>query len=160
MRRYRSVGGTLALAALAACSGGGPAHPAGWSPVPGAAATWSTMSPAGAESYSYLSRASSDALQDLASEQAVDTVQKYRGSRLLRSIPFPACPGGGGRAAPSLHRGEAGLAEYSLPGGRLLELAFAVINGKAVTPEYLRPGSVAEAPAAATALRQAVCFSL
>jgi hypothetical protein len=148
MRRYRSVGGTLALAALAACSGGGPAHPAGWSPVPGAAATWSTMSPAGAESYSYLSRASSDALQDLASEQAVDTVQKYRGSRLLRSIPFPACPG------------EAGHAEYSLPGGRLLELAFAVINGKAVTPEYLRPGSVAEAPAAATALRQAVCFSL
>lgn len=102
----------------------------------------------GAERYTYRSTAYVGGLQSLASELAVDTVQRYSGSRLLRSIPFPACPG------------EAGLATYTLPGGRLLEVAFTVINGNAIDAEYLRPRSIGEAPAAITAMRQAVCYSL
>ncbi|HEY9085042.1 MAG TPA: hypothetical protein VIN40_03760 [Candidatus Tyrphobacter sp.] len=148
MRRYRSVGVALALAALAACTAGGAPHPAGWTQAPGAKATWTTMSGAGSERYSYNAESYSGQLQDLASEQAVDTVQRERGARLIRSVPFPACPG------------EAGLARYALPGGRLLEVAFTVSNGKAVIAEYLRPASIGEAPAAITAMRQAVCYSL
>ncbi len=106
------------------------------------------MSGAGAERYSYSSIPFSGGLQDLASELAVDTVQRYSGSRLLQSVPFPACPG------------EAGLAGFALSGGRLLEVAFGVNNGNAVTAEYLRPRSIGAAPAAMTAMQQAVCFSL
>ncbi len=106
------------------------------------------MSGAGAERYSYAQQPSQSSLSDLASEQAVDTVQGHPGSKLVRSIPFPSCPG------------EAGLAQYRLPHGAVLEVAFSVNNGKATVAQYERPASVGESAAAMSALRQAVCFAL
>lgn len=66
----------------------------------------------------------------------------------MHSLPFAPCPG------------EAGLATYRLPGGRVLEVAFSVNNGQDVIAQYERPAGVADAPAALTALQQAVCYAL
>ncbi len=135
----------MALAALGACASG-PPHPQGWQL--GSNGTWTTTSGAGVEWYRYRSYATQGSLSDLASSQAVETVQRYRGARLLRSIPFSACPG------------EAGVATYNLPHRRVLEVAFSVNSGMAIRAEYERPASVVDAAAVTAAFRQAVCFTL
>ncbi len=106
------------------------------------------MSGAGLERYQYTSYATTGSLPELASSQAVATVQRYYGAHLLSSKPFTLCPG------------EAGVATYSLPKGRILEVAFAVFNGNAVLIYYERPKAIAQSPAAVAAMRQSVCFSL
>lgn len=106
------------------------------------------MSGAGTETYTYSATPTTGSLTDLASSQAVDTVEQNRGSRLVRSVPFSGCPA------------EAGLATYTLARGRVLEIAFSVNNGQAVVAKYERPAAVADAPAALAALRQAVCYAL
>ena len=108
---------------------------------------WTTTSGAGAERYSLSSAPTQGALPDLASSQAVDTVERYPGAKLLHSVPFQPCPA------------EAGLATYSLPGARTLEVAFSVNNGQAVVAQYQRPAAVGDAPEAMSALQQAVCYA-
>lgn len=106
------------------------------------------MSGAGPERYQYTSTPTTGSLSDLASSQAVATVERLRGAHLTASIPFPSCPG------------EAGLARYALPRGVILEVAFAVYNGNAIVVSYTRPKAVAEAPSVTAAMRQAVCYGL
>ncbi len=106
------------------------------------------MSGAGPERFSMKSTPTQGTLSDLASKQAVDTVEQIHGARLIRSVPFGRCPG------------EAGLATYSLPGRRTLEIAFSINDGKAVVARYERPTSIGDSPAAKQALRQAVCYAL
>lgn len=78
----------------------------------------------------------------------MNTVLQNPGSKMLRSVPFAPCPG------------EAGIATYTLSRGRVLEVAFAVENGRDVVARYERPATVGDAPEAVTALRQAVCYAL
>lgn len=141
---HRSVGALLALAVLCACGSSGPPHPQGW--TQSGTDSWTTLSGAGPERYTYASVPTQGSLTDLASAQAIATVQHYTGSKLIRSIPFGPCPG------------EAGLASYTLPHGRILEVAFSVNGGRAVTASYERPSSVAGSPDVVAAFRQAVCY--
>jgi hypothetical protein len=146
MLRYRSVGVGLALALFAGCGQSTPPHPRGWPQV--SHDVWSTVSGAGPERYQYAAKPTTGSLSDLASSEAIATVQQFQGSRLISSAPFPACPG------------EAGLARFALRGPDVLEVAFTVYRGSAITVSYRRPKSVADAPAALTAMRQAVCWTL
>lgn len=104
------------------------------------------MSVAGLERYTYSSVPFSGGISDLASQQAIDVLTAHHGGRLLSSRPIAACPG------------EAGLSTYVLPGGRILEVAFAVVGSNAITVEYERPAAIREAPAALDAIQQAVCI--
>lgn len=145
MLRYGSFGALVALA-LVACAQSGPPHPEGWPQL--SRDVWATASDAGPERYAYVSVPTTGSLSDLASSQAIATVERFHGSRLLSSAPFPACPG------------EAGLARYTLPGGEVLEVAFTVYQGSATTVFYRRPKSLPDAPSVTAAMRQTVCWSL
>jgi hypothetical protein len=146
MSAYRSAAAGFALAWLCACAPTGPPSPQGWTKI--GSDLWAETSAGANETYRYSSAPTQGSLSDLASAQAVDTVERYPGSRLIRSVPFVACPG------------EAGLATYSLRRARLLEVAFSVDEAQAVVVQYERPVAVADAPAAIRAIRQAVCFAL
>jgi hypothetical protein len=144
MRAYRSVGIAAALAALCACASSGPPHPANW--TQSGKYQWSSMSGAGPERYVYSANPTQGSLTDLASSMAVDTAVRYRGARLVHSLPFSSCPA------------EAGLATYTLPGRRILEVGFSVDNGQAIVVRYERPTGVAESKEVLAAFRQALCY--
>jgi len=77
-----------------------------------------------------------------------DTLLRYRGSRLLRAQPFPACPG------------EAGWQSFEMPaahGRIIMHVAFTQWNGTAKTASYERPAALPDDPSAISALGHAVC---
>jgi hypothetical protein len=89
-------------------------------------------------------------LSDLASAVTTNTVLRYKGARLVRAEPFPACPG------------EAGWQTFALktPAGlSVLHEAFTQWNGSQVVASYQRPANVRDDPRAVEALRRAVCSS-
>jgi hypothetical protein len=134
----------LALGPLAACSGPSP-QPAGWEPIPGAKSGWTTGTGAHTQIYLYAKRSFGGTLQDLASQETINVLLRYRGATLLRSDPFGACPGA------------AGVATFKLEGARVLERGFSVQNAQAIEVTYLRPASVPPDAAATAAMKGALC---
>lgn len=123
-------------ALLCACSGPGPQ---------------SAQVPAG-EHYRITKDASwNGSLKDLASQTAANIVLKYRGAKLLRADPFPACTG------------EAGLQTFTLPGkggaAQILRVAFTQWSGPAVTVIYERPRSSPDSKEAVDAMTRSLCTS-
>ena len=136
----------LALGPLAARSS--PSHkPAGWQPLAGAATGWTSGAGANAQVYLYATRSFGGTLQDLASQEAVNVLLRYRGAKFHGSDPFGPCPG------------EAGVATFSLQGSRILERGFAVQNGKAIETSYLRPVSAQPDLAVLHAMKAALCVA-
>lgn len=148
---------TLLIAAcavlLASCaSGGGPVHPAGWTPRgAGAAKIWTDPTHP-QERFGTTARASATGtLGDLASQVTTDTLLQHRGAKLLKAQPYPACPG------------EAGLQTFSLKtreGPARLEVAFTQWNDQAKTAWYRRPAGQPAQAAATQAMSKAVCATL
>lgn len=126
---------------LTACGKSATPHPQGWTQAPSGVWTSSDQT----QTFLYRSTRTAGSISDLASAQAVATVQRYSGAHLIDSVPFAACPG------------EAGLARYTV-GGDALEIAFTVYHGNAITAEYRRPMRAPEAAAALAALRESVCW--
>jgi hypothetical protein len=75
----------------------------------------------------------------------IDVLLKSRGARLRSSNPLAPCPGA------------AGLATFTLPGGRVLQEGFAVHDGQAVRAAYTRPASAPADPNVAAAMQSALC---
>ena len=126
---------------LPACASQTPA-PAGWQPQPGSGG-WMR----GAQRYSYAKKPFQGALQDLASQEAVNVVLRRRGVKFRSSDPFPACPG---RAA---------VATFDAP-GQILQEAFSVQSGEAVVITYVRPLGSPTDPDAAAAMERTLCSNI
>lgn len=134
----------LALGPLTAC--GSPSlKPAGWQPIPGAKSGWTTGTGADTQIYLYASRSFGGTLQDLASQEAVNVLLRYRGAKFRGSEPFAPCPGA------------AGVATFRLEGSRVLQRGFAVQNAKAIETTYLRPAAAPVDAAATEAMKAALC---
>lgn len=139
----------FAGALLAGCGGSAaPPHPKGWTAQgTGTGTVW--IDPANPrERYRYSRKSAGGELGDLASAVTTNTLLRYKASKLLKGVPFPACPG------------EAGLQTFSLKGSQgpgILEVAFAKWNGNTTVASYERPAAAAQDPAAESALRAAVC---
>jgi hypothetical protein len=136
--------GPLALGPLAACSSPSPV-PAGWQPIPGTRSGWMTGTGGNVQIYLYAKRSFGGTLQDLASQETINVLLRYRGARFLRSEPFSPCPGA------------AGVATFKLEGARILERGFSVQNGQALEVTYLRPASTPPDAAATAAMKGALC---
>jgi hypothetical protein len=134
----------LAFGPLAACSRPSP-QPAGWQPIPGAKSGWTTGTAANTQIYQYAKRSFGGTLQDLASQETINVLLRYRGARFLRSDPFGPCPGA------------AAVATFKLEGARILERGFSVQNGQAIEVTYLRPASAPPDAAATEAMKGALC---
>lgn len=147
----RLAASLLCAAALAACAGQGrsqPAHPDGWKAQSGAALAW--VAPEDPRERYTASRDPgwNGSLKDLSSQVAINIILQYKGARLLRTDPFPACPG------------EAGVQTFALSGTRdrdVLRVAFTQWNGPALTIVYRRPGGLPDDKAAVDAMTRAVC---
>jgi len=136
----------IALAAcllLAACASSTPS-PAGWQPKPGATGLWTSS--AGDQTYSYSHRPFTGTLQDLASQEAINVVLRYKGSHFVRSVVFTPCPG------------MAAVASFTY-GGNLLEEGFGLQNGQAVLVAYVRPKDQPSDVAADAAMEKALCVA-
>ena len=134
----------LATSVLAACTAASPA-PKGWQAVPGAANTWTSGSGANHQEYSYDQSAFGGSLKDLASRVTIDALLRYRGARLLGSVPFGPC------------QGAAGVATFRLAGGDTLQRGFAVRNDRAVQTRYLRPTGAPVDPNVDQAMQAVLC---
>jgi hypothetical protein len=84
-------------------------------------------------------------LPDLASQVTIDALLRHRGARLRSSIPLNPCPGA------------AGLATFTLAGGRTLQEGFAVHDGRALRATYTRPSTAPADPAVAAAMQNLLC---
>lgn len=137
---------TVLIALLAAC--GRPstaAGPQGWQPIPGTNAAWTTGTGATAQEYRYVTRPFTGGLQDLASAVTIDVLLHRHGAKLQGSVPFGPCPG------------QAGVATFTLPGGKTLEQAFALVGKRAVQTSYVRPANAPADPNVTPAMQQALC---
>lgn len=140
-----------ALLAIVACSSGAaqPPHPAGWTEVQSTPADqiWdnAAQSPQERQRYEYRIAPFTGDRQDLASREAIHAIMTYPHARMQGSVPFPGC------------EGLAGLMTFHLDGGGVLEEAFTVHDGNAVTVVYLYPGGATAAPGVADAMRASVC---
>lgn len=152
MRGHERLAASLfCAAALAACGGHGspqPAHPDGWKAQSGAALAW--VAPEDPRERYTASRDPgwNGSLKDLSSQVATNIILQYKGARLVRTDPFPACPG------------EAGVQTFALSGfhgHEVLRAAFTQWSGPAVTIIYRRPGELPDDKAAVDAMTRAVC---
>jgi hypothetical protein len=91
---------------------------------------------------------SSGTLSDLASAVTTDTLLRHKGAKLLKAVPFAACPG---------EAGEQVFAVPTPPGPTVLEVAFTQWNGKTTIASYQRPSKAPDDPNAIEALRRSVC---
>jgi hypothetical protein len=134
----------LAVATLAACNAASPA-PAGWQPVPGEQNAWRHGTGPTLQTYEYRRTDFSGALPDLASQVTVDALIQHPGARLRSSNPLGPCPGA------------AGLATFSLSGGRVLQEGFAVHDGQAIRTVYMRPAGQRADSNVLTAMQNVLC---
>jgi hypothetical protein len=136
------------LVVVAGCGHGGEsAGPAGWQPMPGASAAWTSGSGANAQEYRYVRRQFSGTLQDLASSVTIDALLKHRGAKLQNSLPFAPCPG------------TAAVATFTLPGGKTLEEGFAARDSQSVQTTYTRPSGTSADPAVRAAMQNSLCIT-
>src|SRR5579884_395103 len=134
MRIRTAAGACCCAALLAACGGGG--NPSSFTARPGEHFTMKRSASSGAS------------LSDLASQVTTDTLLQYKGAKLLRAVPFPACPG------------EAGQQTFQVPTARgpaILRVAFTQWNGTTTIASYERPAGTPDDPKAVGALRASVC---
>ena len=94
--------------------------------------------------YTISGTAFTGSLSDLASRVAINQLLRHTGTRFIRSLPLPDCPG------------EAGLAYFRGP-KLLTEAAFGVENGRALTAVYERPIRAPRAPEVDAARRALLC---
>jgi len=138
----------MPLVFAAGCGhGGAAAGPAGWQPMPGASAAWTTGSGANAQQYRYVRRQFNGTLQDLASSVTIDVLLKHRGAKLLGSVPFAPCPG------------TAAVATFTLPGGATLQEGFAARDNQSVQTTYVRPSGAPADPAVTAAMQSSLCIT-
>ncbi len=133
----------LGLGIAAGCAAPSPA-PKGWQPIAGERNAWSIGSGEQYQEYRFSSSPFGGGLPDLASQVTIATLTQHRGARLQSSVPLTACPGA------------AGVASFSLPGGRRLENGFSVHNGTAIRITYVRAGGRSDARAL-EAMRKTLC---
>ncbi len=107
--------------------------------------SWSYGGGAALQEYSYSREAYSGALPDLASQVTVDVLTRYRGAKLLGSVPFEPCPG------------LAGVARFALPGSKQLEIGFSARIGAAIRTRYLRPAGAPQDPNVTAAMQDVLC---
>lgn len=119
----------------------GPTFPQGWKqPVggkwvnPQSPVQWLTIS----------SQPFSGTLKDLASQTTINVLLRNRAAHFTGAANFSPCPG------------EAGLQTFR-QGDKLLQAAFSVWNGQAVTVVYSRPASQPDDKAALAAMAGNVC---
>lgn len=136
----------IPLVLLAACGGGeSSAAPKDWKPMPGASDAWSNGNGGSAQEYHYARKAFAGTLSDLASEVTIDALLRHRGARSSGNLPFAACPG------------LAGVANFMLPDGEILQEGFTVRNGVSVRISYSRPAGSQVDSNAAAAMQRALC---
>lgn len=135
---------TLIALVLAGCSAASPA-PKDWTAIPGSSDAWTRGGGAAREEYSYSQKSFSGTLQDLASAVAIDVLLRNRGAKLRRSNPFSPCPGA------------AGVATFSLGGGKTLQEGFAVRDGRAVRTLYTLPSGAKPDPNVTAAMQNVLC---
>ncbi len=139
------------LLATSACgnSASEPPHPAGWTQIDSSAGNevWGNgaVLPEQQQRYEYRTAPFAGQRQDLASREAIRAVLRYPHARFQSSVPFPGC------------EGLAGLMTFQLQGGGVLEEAFAVRNGNAVTATYVYPKGATPSPDVPGAMSAAVC---
>ncbi|HEV2260898.1 MAG TPA: hypothetical protein VGR69_01245 [Candidatus Rubrimentiphilum sp.] len=119
----------------------GPTFPQGWKQSgngtwvnPASPMQWLTIS----------SQPFSGTLKDLASQTTINVVLRNRSAHFTGANTFSPCPG------------EAGLQTFRQD-GKILQAAFSVWNGQAVTVVYSRPASAADDKAALAAMAGNVC---
>lgn len=89
-------------------------------------------------------------LSDLASAVTTNTLLRYRGAKLVKAEPFPACPGEAGQQIFDLRTPR---------GPAVLRVAFTQWNGTTAIASYERPAKASDDPQADDALRRSVCSS-
>jgi hypothetical protein len=80
----------------------------------------------------------------LVSQATMNVVLKHPGARFLSSVPIADCPA------------MAGIATYRLPNA-ILEEAFSVQDGNAITIDYTRPLDKPADPSVLTAMAHELC---
>lgn len=135
-----------AVAALAACGGGGSPAPAGWKQQSGTPATWVNGPPAAQQTYAYTKESFQGTLQDLAQREIVNVTLQNRGIKFVKSDVYAPCPGA---AAVATFTG----------GGQTAQDGFAVVGGSAVVVRYDRPATAPDDPAALAAMQRALCVA-
>lgn len=144
MRPNRSLACAALVALLCACSGRSSVGPEGWTKVSANSTTW-TLGEGSTQQIYRLERAPfTGSLAALGARQTIAVVLGGHGVRLRSTVPFPACPGA------------AGVATFS-SGAQIIESAYAVLDGNAVTIRYERPKSFAESPAVQAAMQRTLC---
>lgn len=145
------MGIAFLLLAASACGGGSSQapHPAGWTPIASSPGdqVWGNGAVAPGEAQRYESRSEPFAgqRQDLASREAIRAAMRYPHAHFQSSVPFPGC------------EGLAGLMTFQLQGGGILEEAFAVRDGNAVTVSYVYPKGATPSADVPGAMRATVC---
>lgn len=145
------MGIALFLLATSACGGGASEapHPPGWTQIassPGEQ-VWGNgaVAPDEQQRYEYRTEPFAGQRQDLASREAIRAAMRYPHAHFQSSVPFPGC------------EGLAGLMTFALQGGGVLEEAFAVRDGNAVTVAYVYPKGGVPSPDVPGAMRATVC---
>ena len=115
--------------------------------MPGASAAWTSGSGADAQQYRYVRRQFGGTLQDLASSITIDVLLHHSGARLQGSVPFAPCPG------------TAGVATFTLPGGKTLDEGFAARDNQSVQTTYIRPSAATADPAVTAAMQNSLCIT-
>jgi hypothetical protein len=144
MMPRREISAVLAglCVALASCSAAGHGGPAGWTKVN--ATTWVQGSGPAQQRYVTSSAAFGGSLKDLASQETINVILRYPGAHFVSSIPLADCPA------------QAGLATFRSP-KQIVEAAFSVQNGQAVTILYSRPAGTEPSKDVAPAMSAALC---
>jgi hypothetical protein len=135
-----AVWSTLTLASCVAPHAG--VGPAGWRKA--GATTWVQGSDGAEQRYVSRSAAFSGSLKDLASQETINVLLRNPGVHFVGSLPLAQCPA------------QAGLATFG-SSTHIIEAAFSVQNGQAVTILYLRPARAKASDAVRSAMGATLC---
>jgi len=134
-------------AILSSCAGSGSGSgPRGWTQTNGAGSWVNPKAPK--QTFSVLSAPFDGTLKDLASQITTNIILTNQAMRakFVDGLPFTRCPG------------EAIFQTYSMAAVKsIIEVAFAVQDGKKVVAEYRRPATDKDDPAAVDAMAANVC---
>jgi hypothetical protein len=132
---------------LAACAGGGAAHPAGWTQA--SDGLWTR----GDQVYRTQTKPFSGTLKELASQETIDAVLRDPTLHLVKIVPYPDCPGLGGLMLFS----GTGAAAHAASGPLTLLEGFVIRDSQATLITYSRPAALPADAGALRAMRSAIC---